>query len=79
MWTEILTEDIAVTHIGDMSVLSPLSRDVDERRVRAARTQLEERKVREQQLEEMRNLNESIKKEMEFMKLLQEAGYEPTY
>jgi hypothetical protein len=79
MWTEILTEDIAVTHVGDMMAVTPLGRDVPEYKVRAVEDILQRREARKQSLERLQNLNEQIEKDMEFHKMLQEAGYEPAY
>ena len=79
MWTEILNEDIAVTHVGDMMAVTPLGRDVPEYKVRAAEDALKRREAREQSLEQLQELNEQIQKDMEFHKMLWEAGYEPAY
>ena len=72
MWTEIITEDICVTHVGEYHVVTPIDSDVDAYKMRGVKKQLEERAVWEHQLEQMREFDEEIEQQRNFHEKLTE-------
>jgi len=76
MWTEILTEDIGVTHVNGHHVVFGLSDNVEEYQVRAAKEALEWRQVLEFQQNQLERLTEEIEKQQRMMDVLKNAGYD---
>ena len=76
MWTEILTEDIGVTHVNGHHVVFGLSDNVKEYQVRAAKEALEWRQVFEFQQKQLEKLTEEIEKQQRMMDVLKDAGYD---
>ena len=76
MWTEILTEDIGVTHVNGHHVVFRLSDNVEEYQVRAAKEGLELRKVFEFHKEQLNEVKEEIEKQQRMMDVLKDAGYD---
>jgi len=85
VWTEILTEDVGVTHVNGHHVVFGLSDNVEEYQVHAAKEALEWRQVFEFQQNQLEKLTEEIEKQQRMMDVLKDAGYdesliyEPTY
>jgi len=85
MWTEILTEDVGVTHVNGYHVVFALTENVEEYQVRAAKEGLELRKVFEFHKEQLNEVKEEIEKQQRMVDVLKDAGYdgslmyEPTY
>lgn len=78
MWTEILSEQIAVTHVGDAQVLVPLADDVDQRAVEAAKDALEHRAGMKRMLEDLRALRKELEDQQQVCEFLAANGYDPS-
>ena len=72
VWTEIITEDICVTHVDDCHVVTPITNDVDAYKMRGVKEQLESRDAREHVREQMRETTEQIEQEQVFHEQLRE-------
>ena len=75
MWTEILTEDVGVTHVNGHHVVFGLSDNVEEYQVRAAKEALQYRQVFELQKKQMNRLTKQIEKQKEMVDVLEETKF----
>lgn len=76
MWTEILTEDICVTHVGDWQVVTPLDDDVEAKDVRWVYDYLERRQALEYQKEQVRDLAAELRRQQRVAAQLKGTEYE---
>lgn len=76
VWTEIVTEDIADVHVAGKHVLVPLAEDVAERDVRQVMDVIRARSAWEDQLREMRKLNEQLEQQRRVRERLKGTEYE---
>jgi ferredoxin-fold anticodon binding domain-containing protein len=76
MWTEILTEDIGVTHVNGHHVVFGLSDNVEEYQVRAAKEALEWREMFKFQQSQLEQLTKEMEKQQRMMDVLKDAGYD---
>jgi len=79
MWTEVLNEDMCVTHVGECQILVAIGH-VPDHEMRAAMDALHERQVREQAaqrfIEDSRAMRREMDKQMAMFDQLEEAGYD---
>jgi len=71
-WTEVVNEDVCVTHVGERHVVVPLSDDVDEYQVRELIEELRRRKAVEHSKRQLRELADELEKQREWAKLMDE-------
>lgn len=76
MWTEILTEDICVTHVDGYHVVTPLSSDVSRDDVRWVFDYLERRAAIRQENERMRKIATDIRRQQQVAAKLGGTEYE---
>jgi hypothetical protein len=78
LWTEILTEDVGATHVGDQTVVWAMD-GAQEYNVRAVKEQLERRRAwrraNERFIERSRQMREQMDRRQEAADVLREHGY----
>jgi len=74
MWTEIRTENVGVTHVGEMKVCWPIGTDVSEDQVRYVKESLREERVWNKNLEQLKAFGEQLEADLEFHKTLADHG-----
>lgn len=75
VWTEVVNEDAGITHVNGYQVIFPIG-DVDEADVHGVMQYAQERAVWKQQLEELRQLGETIERNMRASERLDGTKYE---
>lgn len=75
VWTEIVTEDAGITHVGKYQVVFPMG-DVERSEVRDVMRMAKQRAGWKYQLEELKELNKTIERNMQAAERLEGTEYE---